>query len=82
MNKLSRKERNMLRRILISALLLIFVKLLPIEGWLAAICYLIPYLIIGWDILYKAVRNIRNGQVFDENFLMAIATVGAFDTAE
>ena len=44
--------------------------------------YLIPYLIIGWDILWKALRNLRNGQVFDENFLMAIATVGAFATAE
>ena len=44
--------------------------------------YLIPYLIIGWDILWKALRNIRNGQVFDENFLMTVATVGAFATAE
>ena len=44
--------------------------------------YLVPYLIIGWDVLYKAVRNIFHGQVFDENFLMALATVGAFATAE
>ena len=40
--------------------------------------YLIPYFLIGWDIIYRALRNIRNGQVFDENFLMALATVGAF----
>jgi len=44
--------------------------------------YLIPYLIIGWDVLWRAVRNIAHGQVFDENFLMALATVGAFATAE
>ena len=44
--------------------------------------YLVPYLVIGWDVLYKAVRNIGNGQVFDENFLMALATVGAFATGE
>ena len=46
------------------------------------VLYLIPYAIIGWDVLWKAVRNIRNGQVFDENFLMALATVGAFGTGE
>ena len=78
MSKLSRKERKMLLRILLSAALLIVLQLLP-ELWLL---YLIPYLIIGWDVLYKALRNIKNGQVFDENFLMAIATVGAFATAE
>ena len=50
---------------------------LPI-GWL----YLIPYLIIGWDILWKAVRNIGHGQIFDENFLMSIATIGAFVLGE
>ncbi len=44
--------------------------------------YLIPYFVIGWDILYKAVRNIKNGQVFDENFLMAVATIGAFGVNE
>ena len=82
MHHLSRKERKMLGRIITAALLLILVKLLPVEGWLAGLCYLIPYLIIGWDVLSKAVRNILNGQVFDENFLMAIATVGAFATAE
>ena len=82
MNKLSRKELKMLRRIILAAFLLIVIKLLPVDGWLSAVCYLIPYLTIGWDVLYKAIRNILNGQVFDENFLMAIATVGAFATAE
>ena len=82
MNGLSRKEKKMLRRILLAAVLLIVVKLLPVEGWIAAVCYLVPYLIVGWDVLYGAIRNILNGQVFDEDFLMAIATVGAFATAE
>ena len=87
MNSLTRKQRKMLFRILLAAVLLIIVKLLPplmlADGlpvlWLL---YLVPYAIIGWDILWKAVRNIRNGQVFDENFLMALATVGAFATGE
>lgn len=79
---MSKKEKKMLRRIIAAAVLLILVKLLPVDGWMAAVCYLIPYAIIGWDVLYKAVRNISNGQVFDENFLMALATVGAFSTAE
>ena len=78
MSKLSRKERRMLLRILAAAALLVLLRFLP-ELWFL---YLIPYLIIGWDVLYKALRNINNGQVFDENFLMAIATVGAFATAE
>ena len=82
MYHLSRKEQKMLRRILLSAALLILCKVLPFSGFPAAVCYLIPYLLVGWDVLYKAVRNIRNGQVFDENFLMAIATVGAFATQE
>ena len=79
---MSQKEKKMLARIITAAMLLIAAKLLPVTGWAAALCYLAPYLIIGWDVLSKAVRNILNGQVFDENFLMAIATVGAFATAE
>ena len=76
----------MLYRILLAAALLIAVKLLPhlfpVPVWMAVPLYLAPYLIIGWDVLWKAVRNILNGQVFDENFLMALATVGAFATGE
>ena len=79
---MSQKEKKMLTRMIAAAILLIAAKLLPVTGWAAALCYLVPYLIIGWDVLSKAVRNILNGQVFDENFLMAIATVGAFATAE
>ena len=77
MNNLTRKQRKMLYRILAAAALLIAVKLLPnlfpVPRWTAIPLYLISYLIIGWDVLWKAVRNILNGQVFDENFLMASA---------
>ena len=85
---MSKKQKKMVRRIVISAALLVVVKVLcalgvlPEQGLLTALCYLAPYAVIGWDVLYKAVRNIKNGQVFDENFLMALATVGAFATAE
>ena len=86
MKNLTRKQRKMLIRIIASAALLAAVKLLPVaDGPLSRIAwvlYLVPYGIIGWDVLYKALRNIRNGQVFDENFLMALATVGAFGTGE
>ena len=88
MNTLSKKQKKMVRRIVLSAVLLVLVKVLcalavlPEQGLLTALCYLAPYAVIGWDVLYKAVRNIKNGQVFDENFLMALATVGAFATAE
>ena len=85
---MSKKQKKMVRQIVISAVLLVLVKvlcgleLLPEQGLLTAVCYLAPYAVIGWDVLYRAVRNIKNGQVFDENFLMAIATVGAFATGE
>ena len=86
MNNLTRKQRKMLYQILAAAALLIAVKLLPnlfpVPRWMEIPLYLAPYLIIGWDVLWKAVRNILNGQVFDENFLMALATVGAFATGE
>ena len=88
MNNLTKKQKKMLRRIIVSAVLLVLVKVLcavgvlPEQGLLTGLCYLAPYAVIGWDVLYKAVRNIKNGQVFDENFLMALATVGAFATAE
>ncbi len=80
------KQKKMLVRIIVSAVLLVTVSILrplfePI-GWLAPIVYLLPYLVIGWDILYKAGRNILNGQVFDENFLMTLATIGAFAIGE
>ncbi len=82
MNILTKKQYVMLWRILAATALLILGKLLPLSGPTAALCYLVPYAVIGWDVLWRAARNIARGQVFDENFLMALATVGAFATKE
>ena len=67
----------MLIRILIAAIMVAALSLVPVQGYLRAVLYMIPYLVIGYDILLKAWKGIRNRQVFDENFLMAVATVGA-----
>ena len=82
MTTLSKKQRKMRNRILIAATLLVLVKLLPLTGWVRGLCCLAPYFIIGYDVLRKAALGIVNGQVFDENFLMALATVGAYATGE
>ena len=74
---MSKKQKKMLIRIIVSGILLVVCFALPVEGWLRLVLFLIPYGIIGWDVLYKAARNIAHGQIFDENFLMAIATIGA-----
>ena len=74
---MSKKQKKMLVRIIIAAVLMILFAALPLEGWLAFVLFMIPYLVIGYDILKKAVKGILNRQIFDENFLMAIATVGA-----
>ncbi len=75
---MNKKQKKMLIRIIVSALLIIILKLLPISNdYLEFALFLIPYLVIGYDILIKAVKGILNRQVFDENFLMAIATIGA-----
>ena len=74
---MTRKQRKMLIRILVSAALLIALHFVPLTGIPLFLCYLVPYGIIGYDILRKAFRGIRNGQLFDENFLMAVATLGA-----
>ncbi|MGM9606781.1 MAG: heavy metal translocating P-type ATPase [Oscillospiraceae bacterium] len=79
---MSRKQKKTLLRILLSAALLIIAALLPFDSWVRAVIFLVPYAVIGWDVLWDAVRNIAHGQVFDENFLMALATVGAFATGE
>ena len=78
---MSKKQKRMLARILAAAVLLIALNFLPVEGWLRFACYLVPYLVIGYDILIKAGKGIRNRQVFDENFLMAVATIGAIALA-
>ena len=71
----------MLIRILISAVLLIGLNFVPVTGIVRFLLYLVPYLVIGYDILLKALKGIKNRQVFDENFLMAVATVGAIALA-
>ena len=78
---MNKKQKKMLTRIIIAAVLLIVLHFIPITGIPRFICYLAIYLEIGYDILKKAFKGIKNGQVFDENFLMAIATVGAFGLA-
>lgn len=74
---MTNKQKKMLIRIVVSGALFIAALLIPSSGWLRAALFLVPYGIIGWDVLWKAIRNISHGQIFDENFLMAIATVGA-----
>lgn len=78
---MNRKQKKMLTRILTAAAMLIALKLIPVTGVLQLALYLVAYLVIGYDILKKAWRGILNRQVFDENFLMAVATVGAFALA-
>ena len=74
---MNKKQKKMLTRIIIAAVLIVAFSLLPVEGYLRFGLFMIPYLVIGYDILLKAFKGILNKQVFDENFLMAVATVGA-----
>ena len=74
---MNKKQKKMLIRIIIAAVLIVVFSLLPAEGYLRFVLFMIPYLVIGYDILKKAFKGILNKQVFDENFLMAVATVGA-----
>ena len=74
---MNKKQKKMLIRIIIAAVLIVVFSLLPAEGYLRFDLFMIPYLVIGYDILKKAFKGILNKQVFDENFLMAVATVGA-----
>ena len=74
---MNKKQKKMLIRIIIAAVLIVVFSLLPAEGHLRFVLFMIPYLVIGYDILKKAFKGILNKQVFDENFLMAVATVGA-----
>ena len=74
---MNKKQKKVLIRIIAAVVLLIALAFVPSEGWLQFALYMIPYLVIGYDILKKAVKGILNRQVFDENFLMAVATIGA-----
>lgn len=78
---MNKKQKKMLTRIIIAAVMIIALNLIQITGIAQLLLYLATYLIIGYDILKKAGKGIINRQVFDENFLMAVATVGAFALA-
>lgn len=87
---MNKKQKNMLYRIIVTAIIyggvIVAEKIVKLElfetWWASLLIFAFPYLIIGYDIIFKAVRNIFNGQVFDENFLMCVATFGAFGTGE
>lgn len=79
---MSKGQKIDLVRILLALVLWIVVWLLPLDGYFKLIAFLVPYLVIGYDVLWSAVRNILHGQVFDENFLMAVASIGAFCVAQ
>ena len=74
---MNKKQKKVFTRIIVAAVLTVVLSLLPIDGWLKFVLFMIPYLVIGHDILLKAWKGILNRQVFDENFLMAVATIGA-----
>lgn len=74
---MNKKQKKMLVRILVALVLLIGLHFLPLEGAPRFVCYMVPYLVVGWDILLKAAKGVKNHQMFDECFLMAVATVGA-----
>ena len=88
-NNMTKKQKKMLYRIIVTFLLFAVLMVCEhtgrMDGWnkiVLFVIYLVPYLVIGYDIVYKAARNISHGQVFDENFLMMIATFGAFGVGE
>lgn len=78
---MTKKQKKMLVRIFVSSVLMVVLHFLPIKGYLRFFCYLVPYLVIGYDILLKAWKGIKNRQPFDESLLMALATVGAIAVA-
>ena len=79
---MTKKQKKVLIRIIVAAILLVILHFVPLEGLWLGLLYLIPYAVIGYDILRKAVLGIMHGEVFDENFLMAVATVGAMGLGE
>ncbi len=79
---MTRRQKKTLARIVAAALLMLAAALLPVEGVWKALAFAVPYLVIGWDVLWDAVRNIAHGQIFDEKFLMTVATLGAFAIRE
>ena len=78
---MTKKQKKMLVRIILTAVMLAALYVIPVTGWLRLALYLVTYVVIGYDIMKKAGQGILNGRVFDENFLMAVATIGAFALA-
>ena len=78
---MNKKQKKMLYRILVSAALLVLANVLPLPVWAKTVLFAAAYFTVGWDILHKAAMGIKNGRVFDENFLMAVATLGAIALA-
>ena len=79
---MTKKQKKTLIRIVSAALLTVIAALIPLDGIWKGLAFAVPYLVIGWDVLWSAVRNIAHGQIFDEKFLMAVATLGAFAIRE
>ena len=79
---MSKKQKRVLYRLILAAVLLVVASLLPVTGIWKLLCFLVPYFVIGYDVLLGALHGIVNGQIFDENFLMAIATVGAMGVGD
>lgn len=79
---MSKKQKKVLYRLILAAVLLVAASLLPVTGIWKLLCFLVPYFVIGYDVLLGALHGIVNGQIFDENFLMAIATVGAMGVGD
>lgn len=79
---MTKKQKKTLIRIVSAAVLTVIAALIPLDGIWKGLAFAVPYLVIGWDVLWSAVRNIAHGQVFDEKFLMAVATLGAFAIRE
>ena len=79
---MNKKQKRVLYRLILAAVLLVAASLLPVTGVWKFLCFLVPYFIIGYDVLLGALHGIVNGQIFDENFLMAIATVGAMGVGD
>ena len=84
MKSMTKKQKNLLLRIIAAAVMMVVFSLLPLQKYplLRFVLFLIPYFMVGYDILRKALKGIKNRQVFDENFLMAVATVGAMVLGE
>lgn len=79
---MSRKQKKKLIRIIVAAVLLVVISFLSFDNIIMLFLYIVPYLVVGWDVVFSAVRNIIHGQLFDEQFLMALATIGAFGSGE